>query len=288
MKNVARRILLTFMAVPILYSLALFVPFMRLLPICILATAFAVGAGIELMVLLEPDADSKRRIMAGTLAGIPSLAAYLGSLLFDGHPLVVWLGVSGGSSILLFMLIGLRRALTSSPESIAESLRKTGSNAIVILYPGLVASALIPLATVPVIGGRLIVWFSLVVFLNDSLAWLVGISLGRHRGIFAVSPNKSLEGLIAGLAGSLIATLSGPLLFPFVVPARWGFLLIGGLVCGMFVVAGDLFESSLKRAAAVKDSGSIIPGRGGFLDSFDSIMFTAPVFACMAALMGLL
>ena len=288
MRNIINRLLLVVVAIPVLYSLALFVPFMRLLPICVLATFFAIGAGIELLALLEPDAGTRRKIVAGILSGAPSLAAYLAAILFTGHPLVLWVAAAGSICLLLFMLLGLLQAFRTTPESIADGLKRTGSNAILIFYPGLLASALIPLATAPDIGGKLIVWFSLVVFLNDSLAWLVGISIGRHRGIFSVSPNKSLEGLIAGLAGSVIAAIAGPVLFSSIVPARWMFLVFNGFICGLFVVAGDLFESSLKRAAAVKDSGSIIPGRGGFLDSFDSIMFTAPVFAFMAALMGLL
>jgi phosphatidate cytidylyltransferase len=127
----------------------------------------------------------------------------------------------------------------------------------------------------------------MIVFANDSLAWLFGITLGKHRGLFKVSPNKSLEGFIAGMAGSIIATLLGPVLFPF-IPARWALLVAMGLVCGITGVAGDLFESALKRSAGVKDSGRLIPGRGGFLDSFDSILFTAPTFVAFLLILKII
>jgi phosphatidate cytidylyltransferase len=71
------------------------------------------------------------------------------------------------------------------------------------------------------------------------------------------------------------------------IPNDWLVLFITGLACGFMVIAGDLFESSIKRAVSVKDSGSIIPGRGGILDSFDSILFTAPVFTGFLILLRL-
>jgi len=112
------------------------------------------------------------------------------------------------------------------------------------------------------------------------------VTLGHKRGIFTVSPNKSLEGLLAGMAGSVGFAFLGPVLLPGIVPRSWPTLLALGLACGVAVVAGDLFESAIKRSAGVKDSGSIVPGRGGILDSFDSLLFAAPVFIGVLAAAG--
>ncbi|HOX92156.1 MAG TPA: phosphatidate cytidylyltransferase, partial [Spirochaetales bacterium] len=154
------------------------------------------------------------------------------------------------------------------------------------LYPGAMAAAMMVLLAQPN-GGKVLVWYSIISFSNDSFAWLVGITLGKRRGIFLTSPNKSLEGFIAGMVGSVASSMLGPILFPSIVPRSWFLLALTGVVCGIAVVAGDLFESALKRSAKVKDSGNSIPGRGGFLDSFDSIAFAAPVFLVFAVLLGI-
>ena len=87
--------------------------------------------------------------------------------------------------------------------------------------------------------------------------------------------------------GSTAAALLGPVIFSF-IPANWPVLAGLGLVCGFTGIVGDLFESALKRTAGVKDSGKIIPGRGGFLDSFDSILFSALPFLIALLLLKIL
>ena len=121
---------------------------------------------------------------------------------------------------------------------------------------------------------------------NDSMAWLVGVSVGRKRGIVAVSPNKSLAGFLGGLSGSLLAGLISYYLFPNAGIASLISLLFVGLCVGVTVILGDLLESALKRSAGVKDSSSFIPGRGGILDSFDSLFFSAPLFIALASIWG--
>jgi len=287
-KNILTRLLLFFVALPILYLTAWYGSFLHRMPISLLAIAFAIGAGIELLKLLEPQAIFARKIGAAILAGAPSLAAYLGQFFLEGSPISIWLNSAGAAAMALFLLASVPKAYASKKRDIQETKFLSSHDALLIFYPGFISSSLMILTGSEQIGGQLVIWFSLVVFANDSFAWLIGISLGRHRGIFSVSPNKSLEGLIAGLSGSMAASLAGPLLFPALVPANWPILALLGGVCGFFVVAGDLFESALKRSAEVKDSGDTIPGRGGFLDSFDSIMFTAPAFAFFMAILGIL
>lgn len=113
-----------------------------------------------------------------------------------------------------------------------------------------------------------------VVWLGDSAAYLVGTRWGRRKLAPHVSPNKSWEGAVAGL----VAAVGGA--------AVWSALYLGRLDIAVLAVAaissaaaqvGDLVESMLKRTAGVKDSGSLLPGHGGFLDRMDALLFAAPV-----------
>jgi phosphatidate cytidylyltransferase len=109
----------------------------------------------------------------------------------------------------------------------------------------------------------------------DTAAYTVGRAWGRHRLAPGVSPGKSVEGAIAGLVASILAGVIARAWFaPYLsVPAA----LTLGLLVGVFAQLGDLVESLLKRDADTKESSSLIPGHGGVLDRFDSILFAAPL-----------
>jgi phosphatidate cytidylyltransferase len=133
-------------------------------------------------------------------------------------------------------------------------------------------------------NSRLIILvFLATVFANDSLAWASGMLFGKgNQGIIPASPNKSVAGFIGGTAASVLVGAGAALFLPGVfVPQRTPALAAGlilGLLSGVAVSLGDLGESAIKRSSEIKDSGFIIPGRGGVLDSIDSIAFAAPVF----------
>ena len=290
MSNFATRILFVVIAVPLLFATALYVPFMNHLPIALLSLLFTIGSAIEIQRMIEPGAARTRTAVAAFLGALPSSATFVARLAWPGASLAVsWLAPVSISALVAFLVVSVPIALPpKTGSSIAESIRKASANALYLFYPGILGSAIIAILGAPDGAGLMLVWFALLVFGNDSLAWLAGVTLGRRRGIFAVSPNKSLEGLIAGCAGSIGFAFAGPFLFPSVVPRNWAVLAILGATCGAAVVIGDLFESALKRAAGVKDSGSIVPGRGGILDSFDSLLFAAPVFTGILAITGIL
>lgn len=109
---------------------------------------------------------------------------------------------------------------------------------------------------------------------SDTVAYFIGRRWGRHQLAPALSPGKTVEGAVGGLLGSLLAAMVFILIYPFV--PRWHLLLLG-LLLGIAAQIGDLVESSFKRQAGVKDAGDIIPGHGGILDRFDSMLFTAPL-----------
>ena len=121
-------------------------------------------------------------------------------------------------------------------------------------------------------------WILLIMFIvmsGDSAAYFIGCRFGKRKLYPAVSPNKSIEGSLAGIAGSMAAVIAAKMLFfaEITLPDA----LLAALLIGTISQIGDLFESLLKRSCGVKDSGGIFPGHGGILDRLDSILFAAPV-----------
>ena len=140
---------------------------------------------------------------------------------------------------------------------------------------------------IPIIGSEtwspwMMIFYVFIIWANDVFAYLVGMSVGRHRLCERLSPKKSWEGFFGGIAGAVVLGL---------VAARvmdgscwvWAGL---ALVAAATGVLGDLVESMFKRAAGVKDSGTLIPGHGGVLDRFDAMLLSAPfVFVYMLFVM---
>jgi phosphatidate cytidylyltransferase len=119
-------------------------------------------------------------------------------------------------------------------------------------------------------------WLVLVVFAcwaADTTAYAIGKTLGRHHLCPKISPGKTVEGAVAALLAALLVTAA--LGRWFGLPLREGVIL--GLLLGLVAQLGDLSKSVMKRQAGVKDSGAILPGHGGVLDRFDSLLFSAPV-----------
>ena len=123
--------------------------------------------------------------------------------------------------------------------------------------------------------------------LTDVGAYFVGVLFGRHKGITKVSPNKSAEGFIGGIvAGGLFMLAYGMLLrHCFSVSVHMPHMAIYGLLGSVVTMLGDLAFSLIKRQHGIKDYGHLIPGHGGILDRFDSLIFTAPVAYIMIRLL---
>lgn len=123
---------------------------------------------------------------------------------------------------------------------------------------------------------RIILGILTLVWINDTGAYLVGMTFGRHRLFERISPKKSWEGAIGGGILTLIAALWLHLIMGTLNRPDW---LIFALIVSVFGVFGDLTESLFKRSVGQKDSGKIIPGHGGLLDRIDSILFVMPLSA---------
>ena len=119
---------------------------------------------------------------------------------------------------------------------------------------------------------------------SDTFAYFVGTAFGSHKLASTISPGKTVEGFLGSIVGTILtAVIVGTILFglPLIKMA------IAGFVLALAATFGDLAESVLKRFANVKDSGIFLPGHGGVLDRFDSLLFTAPVFYYFVILSGI-
>ena len=117
-------------------------------------------------------------------------------------------------------------------------------------------------------------------WINDTFAYFGGRKFGKHKLIPRISPGKTREGTLSGLAGSILTSyLYGHFVFEQWLGLPFGIIagVVGGLLICVGATVGDLAESLLKREAGVKDSGSLLPGHGGVLDRFDALYFTLPI-----------
>lgn len=115
-------------------------------------------------------------------------------------------------------------------------------------------------------------FYLFIVWGNDVFAYLAGVSFGRHKMAPRISPKKSWEGFVGGIAGALIMGAVGS----YVVDGDLGMWLGLAAVVAITSVFGDLVESMFKREAGIKDSGNILPGHGGMLDRFDALLISSP------------
>jgi phosphatidate cytidylyltransferase len=124
-------------------------------------------------------------------------------------------------------------------------------------------------------GGMTVIALFVSVWVCDSAAYFAGRAFGAHKLFERVSPKKTWEGAVAGVAGAVAAFVAAKfLVLPYLSVTS---AVICGIIVGVIGQLGDLVESLLKRDAGVKDSSALIPGHGGVLDRFDSILFSAPI-----------
>jgi phosphatidate cytidylyltransferase len=190
--------------------------------------------------------------------------------------------------ILLTMIIELYRKQEKPFDSLSHTLfsaiysavpfsmfpfaafSRTGLNSI-IPHPGTVFSP------------GIIIGFFILIWANDTGAYLTGMSFGRHKLMERISPKKTWEGFFGGILIASVVALFLSAWLGVVDKIHWIIIAIIISVAGTF---GDLIESMLKRSTGVKDSGTIMPGHGGFLDRFDSALISFPVVYLFISLVG--
>ena len=163
------------------------------------------------------------------------------------------------------------------------SLSDVSTAVIGLVYiPGLLSYQIYLMAYTP----ELILFLYGVIWSADSMALLIGKTIGRMKLYPAISPNKTVEGAIASVIGGIISALIiRKLLLASVLSIKY--TIIAGFLIGSVTIIGDLVESMFKRDAGVKDSSGLVPGHGGFLDKIDGALFAGPALAAMLSLINI-
>jgi phosphatidate cytidylyltransferase len=173
--------------------------------------------------------------------------------------------------MILFVLLYMHALFFMEKFSISESALLLWG----VIYLGGLAGYMLSLRMLP--DGAFYTYVLLFsVWIHDTLAYFIGIKWGVRKFAPLISPNKSVEGSLAGVLGLTAILFSTAILFPDYLTINPTQAALMGLGIAIFAQLGDLLESALKRQLKAKDSGSLIPGHGGILDRLDSLLLSAP------------
>lgn len=235
-------------------------------PFLLVAGLAAVLCACEFSRMLLPGARS-------TAAGVfLSLGVFLGGALLPGALVL--------PAVLLCVLLAAFHVLPGAAGP-AEKARDGATLILGVVYLGGLLS-MYPRTLFLPRGEHWVLLGILSVSAGDTLAYFTGRAIGKRKLAPAVSPNKTVEGGAGGLVGSVACAALYAHAFLPAVPA-W-YAAVVGCAVGAFGQGGDLFESMLKRAAGVKDSGTLFPGHGGVFDRVDGILAAGPALYLLAAL----
>jgi phosphatidate cytidylyltransferase len=172
-------------------------------------------------------------------------------------------------------LLGIPASYVFSGKPLEDSLPSSAVAVLATMYVGMLGGSLIRLRNDFPEGWKLVFFLLLVVWLGDTGAYYTGRAFGRRKLSPRISPKKTIEGVMGG-AGASVST-AVVIHFTFFREFPLHHAIIAGVILSFAGVVGDLAESMWKRSADVKDSGTLLPGHGGLLDRFDSVLFTAPI-----------
>lgn len=268
-KNLRDRLITVFLGVPVVLGMIFFVPQYNFIAFSIFLLAMTFIGSLE---------------MSKMLFGKVTLIGYLAFIL----PLVQYLqGIVGFNSqipdlvyVALLLLSFMIEIKAGEKDEFKLSLERAGKNALLITYPGYMASFFLKLLAIEGITSYAVMMFLVLAFGNDIFAYVFGRLFGKNnKGVVKVSPNKSLAGFIGSFFSAIALSFGYYALFKNNLPyISVLYRILLGVGVSISANIGDLIESVFKRSAGVKDSGNIFPGRGGALDSMDSEIASAPLF----------
>jgi phosphatidate cytidylyltransferase len=274
MKKLVQRLLLFIIGLPLTVCLVLYLPQKNHIAVNVAVILLSALGTIEFADMLRKKESALPRWEA----------AVLGSLTPAATTLMVSFGFSG-QTLSTALVLGAAWLLVSrifSGDHFETVIHRISSGFAAMIYPGIFMAWIIRMSLFPR-SDMVILMFLFMIIANDSAAWAVGMLLGKgNRGIIKASPNKSIAGFIGGFVASTLVGIGAVHFAPETFPPRLlpaplpGIIL--GFISGLAGPLGDLGESAMKRCSNIKDSGTIIPGRGGILDTIDSIALAAPVF----------
>lgn len=269
MNKIAQRLLTFFIGIPACAAIVWF-PVLKHLPLEITCLAISILGANEFYRMLAPKTKLFPRWVILAMDAIVYIAQYVFMTLGYNPELNIWIYAVGvlvlmGSSVFTDQLEG--------------SISKIALSAFIPLYCGFLFSFFPALSFFEKQSTFLMLLFLTIVFMCDSCAWFFGVLFGKgNRGVFPASPNKSVAGLIGGIFGAILFACLVNFLFRNVVDFAYWKISIIAFLTSLCAIIGDLIESVFKRDCGVKDSGKIVPGRGGIMDCMDSVTAAAPIF----------
>ena len=234
--------------------------------------AFALAAGLFEFYTLTKKLELKADASIGYLGAAGLFVGFV----FDAP-------AKGADVLLLTLALFIALVLTTQAfrfrQDFSKMLAGTGVTLLGVLWIAFLGGFLVAMRmgfeTPRDLSTDLLGYFFLVIFASDIGAYLAGRALGKHKLAAAISPGKTIEGLVGGLLFAAGAAALATFWFFPELPYQWSIPL--GIVLAAVGVLGDLAESAIKRGAGAKDAASILPGHGGFLDRLDSLLFGAPI-----------
>ncbi len=282
MNKILRRLLTFFIGLPLVVFIVYFTPYNHLLLHCAIVF-FSCIASSEIYNLLSRNIPMQRKGIIVGLATLIPISAYV-CIIFN-FDLVISTLVFLASFMILLVLEIFFPCPQNPDMPFADSNKKILGSLFVLLYGGYLLSFLSRMTVFPH-SREFIITFLILVFMCDSAAWFFGVLFGKGtRGFVKASPNKSIVGFIGGIFGSVASGILCAFIWPDVFSGSLWKMIVLGLFISVAAILGDLAESVFKRSAEEKDSGNIIPGRGGALDSIDSILMAAPLYYFIAGLL---
>jgi len=272
MSNPLQRLLTAIIAIPILYIIFLLGGVIYLLFFLVL---ILVGQ-VEYQKLLESKNLPNEKILGIISSLLMGVSAYLGYYYFTFCFTAI---------VLVILILDLRKG------DFSQTVTNIGATLFGVIYLGWLLSHAILLRNIDQyqnireyasnhqglsdLGFFLVVFTVACTFLNDTGAYYTGTLIGKHKLAPKISPGKTIEGTIGGIVVCIITGLIVNYLFGNPLSSDW--TIAFALLVAIAAILGDLVESSIKRGAGIKDSGDIVPGHGGVLDRFDSLIFVFPV-----------
>lgn len=271
MTNLTKRIITAIIGVPLLITIFYYGSYYFLLFIMLI-----IGFGsYEYFRLIDNKNINSNKVLGIVFSLILPLGAYFGYLYF----------------IFIFTVVSiLTLFLSLQKQEITSTLAEAGSRFLGIVYIGWFLSHAVLIRDIgenkliaDSLGNKSLndigfFWIVFVVsctFVNDTVAFFVGNAKGKHKLAPRLSPGKTWEGTLSGIFMSLVCGIFINLIFNHYINYKWAMIL--GLIIGVAAVIGDLIESMFKRSVSIKDTGELLPGHGGILDRFDSLIIVFPV-----------